>query len=210
MPGRLTRKLLLQGTSELAARDPSLAAVVDNHGVPPMWGRKAGYAALVKIILEQQVSLISAAAVYRKLESAVSVISPEAVVELSAGGLRKLGFTRQKAGYTEGLARAILDGEIDLGKLGKMSDEDAHASLVAIKGIGPWTANIYLIMALKRPDVWPHGDLALAEAARRIRNLSKRPGYDELDQMALDWQPWRAVAARILWHAYLCGYGTSK
>ena len=210
MPQRLTRELLIQGTSELAARDPSLADVIDNHGVPPMWGRKAGYAALVKIILEQQVSLTSAAAVYKKLESTVTEISPEEIVKLSAGGLQNLGFTRQKAGYTEGLARAILDGEIDLGKLGKMSDEDAHARLITIKGIGPWTANIYLIMALKRPDVWPHGDLALAEAARRIKKLSKRPGYDELDRIALDWQPWRAVAARILWHAYLCGYGVTK
>ena len=195
---------------ELTARDPSLAQVVDKHGPPPLWGRKAGYAALVKIILEQQVSLTSAAAVYKKLEAAVTEISPEAIVKLSTAGLQSLGFTRQKATYTEGLAQAIVDGEIDLKKLEKMSDDDAYASLITIKGIGPWTANIYLLMALKRPDVWPHGDLALAEAARRIRKLSNRPGYDELDDMALEWQPWRAVAARILWHGYLCGYGLNK
>ena len=175
-----------------------------------MWGRKADFAALVKIILEQQVSLKSADAVFRKLETRVSEVSPQHIANLSADGLRKLGFTRQKAKYTEGLAESILSGEISLDAIRKQSDEEAHATLVKIKGIGPWTASIYLLMALRRPDVWPHGDLALAEAARRIKGLDERPGYDELDDMAMNWQPWRAVAARILWHAYLSGYGLEK
>ncbi len=168
-----------------------------------MWGRKADFAALLKIILEQQVSLTSAEAVYQHLSTSISVISPENVLKLSESGLRELGFTRQKAAYCYGLADLISSGEFELAELTKMSDERAHDELIKIKGIGTWTANIYLLMALRRPDIWPDGDLALAESTRRIRNLKKRPDYERLNRIALRWRPWRSVAARILWHAYL-------
>lgn len=207
---RLTQKQLLQGVDELQKKDRDLALVIKAHGPPPMWGRKADFAALLKIILEQQVSLASAEALFKKLESSVSSVSPESIHELSAEGLRELGFTRQKAGYCEGLAKTILSGELNLEQLKRLSDEDAHARLVAIKGIGTWTANIYLLMALRRPDVWPHGDLALAESARRIKGMKQRPGYVELQEMAEQWRPWRSVAARILWHGYLEDYGVEK
>ncbi|MFT5131596.1 MAG: DNA-3-methyladenine glycosylase II [Gammaproteobacteria bacterium] len=200
---RLTNKLLLQGVAELSATDKGLGRVVELYGPPPMWGRKAGFPALVKIILEQQVSLVSAEAVFRKLQSSVSDVSPEQIKKLSVSGLREIGFTRQKAGYCEGLAELILAGELSLDSLKRLDDESAHNKLLAIKGIGPWTANIYLLMALRRPDVWPDGDLALAESARRIKKLKERPSYERLNKMAQNWRPWRSVAARILWHAYL-------
>ena len=203
MTSRLTHKLLLQAVSELSAKDKALALIVKQHGPPPMWGRKANFAALLKIILEQQVSLISAQAVFEKLERKVDEVSPGQIQALSIDGLRKLGFTRQKAGYCHGLAEQILSGELDLEKLKTMDDAAAHNTLLKIKGIGPWTANIYLLMALRRPDVWPDGDLALAESARRIKKLKQRPSYEHLNKMARKWKPWRSVAARLLWHAYL-------
>ncbi len=203
MTTRLTQKLLLQGVNELSTMDKSLGQVVERYGHPPMWGGKAGFQALVKIILEQQVSLTSAEAVYQKLKSSVPEISPENIRSLSVSGLRELGFTRQKAAYCDGLAASILSGELNLDSLKKMSDTDAHNTLLTIKGIGPWTANIYLLMVLKRPDIWPDGDLALAESARRIKKLDERPSYERLNLMALKWRPWRSVAARILWHNYL-------
>ena len=195
--------MLIQAVGELSATDKALARVIEYHGPPPMWGRKAGFATLVKIILEQQVSLASADAVFRRLNSAVPEVSPEHINTLSIDGMRELGFTRQKATYCEGLALRILSGEVKLDRLKRMSDVDAHNALLKIRGIGPWTANIYLLMALRRPDVWPDGDLALAESARRIKRLKERPSYERLNKMAQKWKPWRSVAARILWHAYL-------
>ena len=203
MTKRLTQKALLQGVTELSGVDKGLARAVEQHGPPPMWGRKAGFPALIKIILEQQVSLASAAAIFRKLQSAVTDVYPDQIKALSIEGLRDLGFTKQKAGYCEGLADIILSGELKLEELKGMDDESAHNMLIAVKGIGPWTANIYLLMALRRPDIWPDGDLALAESARRIRKMKERPSYERLNTMAQKWRPWRSVAARILWHAYL-------
>lgn len=203
MPAKLTRSLLLQAVDELCADDKSLARTLERVGPPPLWGRKPGFAALLRIILEQQVSLASADAVYNKLKYTVAGITPENIQELAAEGLHYLGFTRQKAAYCEGLALAILSGELDLQRLDRLDDVSAHNTLLKIRGVGPWTANIYLLMALRRPDVWPDGDLALAESARRIKRLKARPSYEQLNRMAQKWRPWRAVAARILWHAYL-------
>jgi DNA-3-methyladenine glycosylase II len=200
---KLTQKLLLQSVDELAMADKALGRVVERYGPPPMWGRKPGFAALVKIILEQQVSLSSAEAVFLRLQSVIPEISAEHILDLSADGLRELGFTRQKAKYCEGLAESVRSGEMNLEHLNKMNDEDAHNTLLKQKGIGPWTANVYLLMALKRPDIWPDGDLALAESARRIKKLKERPSYERLNLMSQKWRPWRSVAARILWHNYL-------
>ena len=203
MEVKLNKKLLLQGVDELVSKDKALARLVTHFGPPPLWGRKPGFATLVQIILEQQVSLASAAAVFKKLELAIPKVTPEHVRGLSADGLRELGFTQQKAGYCEQLAALILSGQVNLNRLERMDDTTAHDSLLKIKGIGPWTANIYLLMALRRPDIWPDGDMALAESVRRMKKLKERPDYERLNKMALKWKPWRSVAARILWHAYL-------
>ncbi len=204
---KLTRSLLARGADELAAKDADLARALERFGPPPLWGRQPGFATLVRIILEQQVSLASAAAVFRNLQSTVPEMTPEHIKTLSAKGLRTLGFTRQKAAYCEGLAVSIISGQVNLAELRRMEDEAARNSLLNIRSIGPWTANIYLLMALRRPDIWPDGDLALAESARRIKGLRKRPSYERLNKMAQKWTPWRSVAARILWHAYLSENG---
>ena len=204
MISKLTQSSLLKGVEELSTSDKKLGLVIERFGPPPMWGRRPGYGALLKIILEQQVSLTSAEAIYKRLQSSVPKITAEHVHDLSIDGLRELGFTRQKSRYCIGLAEAILNGELVLAQLNKMSDEDAYNALLTIKGIGPWTANVYLLMVLKRPDIWPNGDLALAESARRLKKLNQRPSYEQLNKMAQKWRPWRSVAARILWHNYLC------
>ena len=199
----LTRDSLLQGIGELCAIDSDLAAVVHKLGPPPMWARKAGFATLVRIILEQQVSLSSARATYSRLQAALGRVTAHRVAALSLTDLRALGITRQKAGYCSNLARLIAAGELQLSAIAEFSDAEARRKLCAVRGIGPWTADIYLLMALRRPDVWPDGDLALAEAARRVKRLRKPPTSDRLRRLARPWSPWRAVAARILWHFYL-------
>jgi DNA-3-methyladenine glycosylase II len=122
---------------------------------------------------------------------------------LDDGALKTIGFSRQKTRYGRELALALADGRLDLRRLRRQDDAAARTALTAIKGIGPWTAEIYLLMVLRRPDAWPAGDLALAVAAQRVKRLTTRPSPDELDALGEAWRPWRAVAARILWHDYL-------
>jgi DNA-3-methyladenine glycosylase II len=117
--------------------------------------------------------------------------------------LKHFGFSRQKACCCRELSKAILEGELNLETLQELDDNSVRAELMAIKGIGPWTANIYLLLALLRPDIWPSGDLALAKAAQEIKNLPSVPTSESLHEIAQQWKPWRAVAARILWHHYL-------
>jgi DNA-3-methyladenine glycosylase II len=176
---------------------------VRRWGPPPLWGRRPGFATLLRIILEQQVSLASARALFLRLRAHVGQVTPAAVAGLRIRGLQGLGFTRQKATYCAGLAEEIMIGRLDLRTLAAYDDATARTTLLALHGVGPWSADIYLLMALRRPDVWPAGDLALAEALRRVKGLRTRPGPERLERIARVWAPWRAVAARILWHYYL-------
>jgi DNA-3-methyladenine glycosylase II len=199
----LTQRSLLRATRELAAQDPDLAAVVDRYGPPPLWARDPGFHTLIHIVLEQQVSLASAKAAYDRLLVATGRLVPERFLALSDAELKAVGFSRQKAVYGRGLAQAILDGRIDLARLETLDDDQVKVRLTAIKGIGPWTADIYLLMVLRRPDTWPSGDLALASAVQRVKRLRAQPTPERLERVGRAWQPWRAVAARILWHYYL-------
>ena len=204
VPVSLTEDLLAQGVRSLAQRDDDLAAIVEKWGVPPMWPRDPGFPALVYLILEQQVSLASAKAAYdRLLDKLNSALLPERFLRLDARNLKRIGFSRQKAGYCRLLADSVLKGHLDLDGIAVMDDDSARAELTRIKGIGPWTADVYLLMALKRPDVWPVGDLALQKAARRVKRLRKHPSPARLEKLGEAWRPWRAVAARLLWHDYL-------
>ena len=166
-----------------------------------MWGRKPGFPTLVRIILEQQVSLVSARSMFARLQENITPFTPERFLEVGDLYLRALGVTRQKSAYFLSLAEATVAGQVD--KLSRLSDEDAHQTLTRIKGIGPWTADIYLLMVLKRPDIWPHGDIALASSAMVLRQLPTRPSFHELKEMAEAWRPFRSVAARMLWQYYL-------
>lgn len=199
----LTDETLAVAVAELAERDRDLAAVVARFGPPPLWGRDAGLGTLVQIILEQQVSLASARAAYERLTAAAGGMTPDRVVSLDDAAMRAAGVSRQKASYIRALARAIVEGEFDPAALDALDDDDARAALIKLKGIGAWSADIYLLMALRRADVWPSGDLALVGALREVKRLRAMPDLARIERLTKPWRPWRAVAARVLWHHYL-------
>jgi len=188
---------------ELSANDADLAHLLNTLGEPPRWFRDPGFATLLYIILEQQVSLQSAKALYTRLEATVDPLTPENFLTLDSTLLREIGFSRQKTAYSQNLAQKLVDGELDLAALATLDDETVLKQLTALKGIGPWTANIYLLEALRRPDIWPSGDLALAVAVQEIKGLEQRPTPKELDELGEVWRPWRSVAAHLFWHSYL-------
>ena len=190
---------------ELAATDPDLGGIAERHGPPPLWGREPGFATLVRIILEQQISLAAAEAAYARMERATGAIEPATIVAAGEEGLRAAGQTRQKSRYVVGLARDVLDGRLDLDAVAIADDDMARTMLTRVVGVGRWSADIYLLMALRRPDVWPTGDLALAGAMRRAKRMASLPTGPEQAAVAEAWRPWRAVAARLLWQAYLAG-----
>lgn len=203
MHSPLTRRSLLSATRQLAARDPDLAAVVDAYGPPPLWEREPGFHTLIYIILEQQVSLASVKAAYDRLVATTGRPVPESFLALGDADLKTIGFSRQKTTYGRGLAQAILNGRLDLAGLETLDDAVAKSQLMTVKGIGSWEADSYLLMVLRRPDTWPSGDLALASAAQRVKRLRSKPTPERLEKLGDTWRPWRAVAARILWHYYL-------
>jgi DNA-3-methyladenine glycosylase II len=202
-PITLDEIMLAHGVGELVARDPDLAAIHERLGVPPLWARQPGFPTLVHIILEQQVSLASAKAAFDKLRAEVDPLTPAGLLALDDETLKRIGFSRQKAGYTRSLANAIVTGAFDVDGLEALPDETVRAQLISLKGIGPWSAEIYLLMALRRSDAWPAGDLGLQVAAQTIKGLPTRPDPAALTEIAEQWRPWRAVAARLLWHHYL-------
>lgn len=199
----LTQKGIALAANALGEIDPDFARLNAALGAPPLWERDPGFPTLVQIILEQQVSLASAAAAYNKLQEAILEVTPHNFLTLDDVELKKIGFSRQKTGYCRGLAFALAEHTFDLDSVAEMDDQSARTALVSLKGIGRWTADIYLLMALLRPDIWPVGDLALVAALQRLKKMPGRPLPDEFDRIAEPWKPWRAVAARMLWQYYL-------
>ncbi len=193
--GRIARRL--------ADSDPHLARVHKLYGAPPLWERPTGFATLLQIILEQQVSLASAKACFDKLTVRVGSVCPENILVSTDAELKADGFSRQKTGYVRHLAEALIEGRIDLEGLHGLSDDDVKSELIKLKGIGEWTSDIYLLMALLRPDIMPKGDIALHAAYQKLAGLDKRPHSDEFIELAKRWSPFRSVAARMLWHFYL-------
>lgn len=199
----LTYESLRQGTAELARRDADLAGLVHRHGVPPMWARRPGFASLIRIVLEQQVSLAAARTLFTRVARSLGGMTPERVHACGEQGLRALGLTRQKAAYCAGIAARVREGRLDLGAIARQNDDDGQRSLLEVPGLGPWTVAIYYVMVLRRPDVWPMGDLALAVSMQAVKSLSAKPTADEQARLAAAWSPWRSVAARLLWQDYL-------
>jgi DNA-3-methyladenine glycosylase II len=198
------------GIRELAVRDADLARVIQTYGVPPLWVREPGFPSLVYIILEQQVSLASARAAFQRLRAAASPLTPTRFLKLSDTQLKQIGFSRQKTLYTRLLAESLVKRHLDLHDLYDLSDDAARKFLIALKGIGSWTADIYLLSALRRPDIWPIGDLALAVAVQDVKRLRSRPSPERLERLSQPWRPYRAVAARLFWHAYLSKRGQNS
>lgn len=199
----LSESSLAVAVDHLAALDPGLGASVARYGRPPLWAREPGFPTLVHIVLEQQVSLASARAAFDRLRAAADPLTPASFLALDDRELLAIGFSRQKARYGRELARALLDGRLALEDLPGMDDDDVDAALTALPGIGPWTATIYRLMVLGRPDAWPVHDIALARALADVRGLGRPPDAATMAVLADGWRPWRAVAARILWHHYL-------
>ena len=199
----LTEKRLAEAAALLASRDKHLAAILNQHGPPPLWRRPQGFSTLVRIILEQQVSLASAASIYNRLVQAIDPFVPVRMIEVGEPYVRSLGVTRQKASYLLRLAESIEQQQLKLRSVSRMSDGDAKLALMSIKGIGSWSADIYLLMAMRRADVWPIGDLALSTSVMEVKRLKQRPTEVQLFEIAEPWRPYRAVGARMLWQAYL-------
>jgi len=196
-----------QGVQFLASQDEHLAAVVKTYGQPPLWVREPGFPTLVYIILEQQVSLASARAAFGRLKAAANPLTPRRFLKLTDVELLRIGFSRQKTLYTRLLAESLAYRYFNLRDLHELHDDSARNMLIAFKGIGRWTADIYLLSALRRPDIWPTGDLALATAVQEVKRLPERPSPEKLEALSLPWKPWRGVAARLFWHAYLSKRG---
>jgi DNA-3-methyladenine glycosylase II len=199
---KLDHTSLIEACLELASRDLHLAAVLEAYGPPPLWDRSPGFATLLHIILEQQVSLTSAKACFDKLHARLGEVSPNKLLELNDNELRTVGFSRQKAAYARHLSEAVTNGHIDLAILERLSEAEAKAQLMKLKGVGEWTSDIYLLMAMLRPDVMPKGDIALHSAWHRLSG-APRPSADGFLVIAERWIPFRSAAARLLWHFYL-------
>jgi DNA-3-methyladenine glycosylase II len=199
----LTSETLGSAAEELARRDPDLARILERTGPPPLWQREPGFPTLVHIILEQQVSLASARAAYERVGRLIEPFTPERFLSLDEDALKKAGFSRQKIAYSRTLARDLMSGELDLESLAALPDDEVMGRLVALHGIGRWSAGIYLLMVLCRPDIWPVGDLALVTSMQRNKGLERRPDERQMLVLAEPWHPWRAVAARLLWADYL-------
>ena len=190
------------GLAALGKIDPRFASIIAQTGRPPLRRRAHGYAGLAAIIVSQQLSTASAGAIWGRLHAAFDPLEPEAILRARPARLARLGLSAAKIRALKDIARAIDKGEIDLAKLVDVPAEEAHAALTAVHGIGPWTADIYLLSCLGHADAWPAGDLALQEAARLAFGLKARPTAKEMVPLADQWRPWRSVAARVLWTYY--------
>lgn len=194
--------VLAPALEALAAADPDVARAYAACGLPPVRREPPGFATLLNVIMGQQVSKASAAAMVRKLEATCRPVEPAAFLALDEADSRAIGFSRQKWAYARALAADLESGRLDLAGLGRLDDEEAVAHLTQAKGIGRWSAEIYLLFAEGRPDVWPVGDLAIRAAVGRLKGLEERPDEKACLAIGEAWRPHRSAAARFLWHLY--------
>jgi DNA-3-methyladenine glycosylase II len=188
---------------QLASSDPELQKIIDTHGYPPFWSRPNSFESLLHIILEQQVSLASALSALNKLRERVQELTPARILLLTDEEMRACYVSRQKSSYIRYLAEALLSGQLKLNELPNLTDEAVRAQLVALKGIGNWTADVYLMFALQRADIFPIGDLAAVNALKRVKELPAETTQEEMLQITAQWQPYRTLGAMLLWHYYL-------
>ncbi len=189
--------------NKLAAKDPHLKAIIKKYGHPPMWTRPATFQTLVLTILEQQVSLASAYAAFRKLKERIGYVTPAKILSLTDEELRSCYFSRQKIIYARELAHAVAGKQLVLKKLQHLHEEEVRHQLKKIKGIGDWTVDVYLMHALQRTDLFPLGDIALVNSLKETKQLHPHITKDEMLAVAAPWKPYRTIAAMILWHAYI-------
>jgi DNA-3-methyladenine glycosylase II len=199
----LNNDLFLKAVNHLTTKYSTLMSIVEKFGIPNIKYRKPGFSTLLYIILEQQVSLASAAAVYKKLLNDCCNITPESFLAYNDAQLRGFGFSRQKSEYCRLLSQSVLNKELKFSLFSKLDDDDVRSILMKQKGIGKWTSDIYLLFELRRADIWPRYDLALINTIKELKKLRNNPDEQRLDKIAKQWRPWRSVAARLLWHHYL-------
>jgi DNA-3-methyladenine glycosylase II len=188
---------------ELASADPDLSSIIKTYGYPPFWSRPNCFETLVNIILEQQVSLASALSALNKLKERLQELTPTRVLLLTDEEMRACYVSRQKSSYIKYLAEALLSRQLNLAELEDMPDDVVRTKLVALKGIGNWTADVYLMFVLQHANVFPIGDLAAVNALKRLKKLSATATRDEILKIASQWQPYRSIATMLLWHFYL-------
>ncbi|HEY2726567.1 MAG TPA: DNA-3-methyladenine glycosylase 2 family protein [Parafilimonas sp.] len=187
----------------LAEKDEALKSIIDKYGLPPMWTRPAIFQSLILFILEQQVSLASAYAAFKKLKEKIGRVTAKKILTLTDEELRACYFSRQKIVYARALATAIISKQINLKKLGTSTDEEIRTVLKQIKGIGDWTVDVYLMHSLQRTDLFPLGDIALVNSLKEVKQLHPKASKEEMLAIAESWRPYRTIASMILWHAYI-------
>ncbi len=190
------------GFHKVARLEPRFAAVLRRHGEPPSRKRPGGFETVLKIIVQQQVSLASADAIWRRLRTGLGNVNPAAVLACDEDTLRAYGLSGAKVRYAYSLAEEVAAGRLNFRRLPHMADEEVVENLIKIKGIGRWTAEVYLLAVLQRPDVWPAGDVALMEGARDLLDLAERPTVKDMPALAEPWRPYRTYAARVIWLHY--------
>ncbi|MFT5112782.1 MAG: DNA-3-methyladenine glycosylase II [Parasphingorhabdus sp.] len=203
----LNKATLVTACDELAQNERRFANILDEFSHPPLWSRNTGFDTMALIILEQQVSLRSARAIYKRLHNLFNGVQAGKIADVNAEYLQKAGLTRQKSAYIHELAVAIITGSFSFRSVARLENDEARKLLTSLKGIGPWSADVYLLFALGRSDIWPPGDLALNKSVGEVYQMQKMPDNDTCVVMSKSWRPWRSAAARMFWHAYLCRRG---
>ncbi len=192
---------------KLAALDEDLAGIIHKHGYPPMWTRPATFQSLILFILEQQVSLASAYAAFKKLKEKTGFVTPAKILALSDAELRACYFSRQKIVYARELATAVKSRKLVLKKLQHGHEDEIRVELKKIKGISDWTVDVYLMHSLQRTDLFPLGDIALVNSLKEVKKLHPKITREEMLKIAEPWRPYRTIASMILWHAYIIKRG---
>lgn len=201
---KITKQTFRDGVAELAWRDADIARLFAAADLPGLRSRTTGYGTILKIISGQQVSTAAARAINGRMEALANPMTPEIFAKLSDDDLRAIGFSRQKMSYGRAIAEAILSGEFSFRRVAGMDDEAAIAEMIKLRGVGRWTAEVYLLFALRRPDIWPVDDLGIVIGMQGLKGLKERPGKKAMIEYGEAWRPWRSVAARMLWHQVDC------
>ena len=193
---------LVAAVADVTAKEPRFKAVVDQHGLPPLRRSQPGLRSLLRIVTDQLISLRAAEAIWTRLQAELEPFDAVSIAAMPETGLKALGLSGAKARTFRAVSHAVTMGQVRFDSLENTLDGDVLANLTAIKGIGPWTADIYLLSAMGRADAWPAGDLALQAAAQSLFDLTERPQATVMTRLAETWRPWRSVAARLLWSHY--------
>jgi DNA-3-methyladenine glycosylase II len=193
---------IAEGVAAIIQIEPRFAVITARTGHPSLRLAEGGLSGLLRIVTEQMLSLKAADAIWRRIEAELHPFEPKTLFRKREASLMKLGLSRAKAKTFKATAKAVHAGHLDFARIAEMKDDEILNTLTAIPGIGPWTSEIFLLACLGRSDVWPAGDLALQVAAQNLLELESRPNSRRMEELAAPWQPWRAVAARLLWAHY--------